>query len=463
MVDRFDVVVVGARVAGSSLATHLARAGLSVCLVDRAKFPSDTLSTHVIQNLDAFRRLGIFDRILATGAPLLTEIALGMTGVMARGSFPDLAMLCVRRPALDQVLLDNAVEAGVEARTATRVTGVLEEDGGRVAGVRTKDATGVVSALRAPLVVGADGRNSTVARLVGARRYNVVNSERAGVWAYYEGVDAPAGVTFYRTDEDLWGWCPTDGGAFIVIVGPSSAGLPAYREGEGAGFDRMVAACEPLAGLVAGARRIRKPIVVARWQGYYRESAAPGWTLVGDAGHFKDPTPGLGISDALRQAERLADFVVAGFRGDSPDEQLRAWWSWRDREAAEAYWFAQDFGRAGGLPPVAGEMFRGLLERPDGLRTILEVLHRKRAPSKMFSPADLLGACGRLLVRRAVPPRQVFAEVRGTLRLARQHRRLDKHPRVRGRRGGVAGGRRPRYGARLLTAGGSQGCSSCAS
>lgn len=429
MADRFDVIVVGARVAGAPLATHLARAGLSVCLLDRAKFPSDTLSTHIIQNVDALRHLGVLDRLLATGAPLLTDLAVGADDLVVRGFLPDLALLCVRRPILDQVLLDNAIDAGAGARTRTWVTDVLKGGDGSVEGVCTRDADGAVSTLRAPLVVGADGRNSTVAKLVGARRYNVTDSERGAVWAYYEGVELTAPeATFRRRGNDIWAWCPTDSGLLLVIYIPPLSSLPLFRDGEGAGFDRMVESCTPVADLVAGARRIRKPVVVGRWQGYFRESAGPGWALVGDSGHFKDPTPGLGISDALRQAERLASFVTTGLHEGSLDEQLRAYWSWRDRDAAEAYWFAQDLGRAGLMPPIAGEMFGKRLQGPDGLRMFLEVLHHRRPPSKLFTAADLLGACGRLLVRRALPARQVLAETRGMIQLDMQRKRLMKHP-----------------------------------
>ena len=429
MADRFDAIVVGARVAGAPLATHLARAGLSVCLLDRAGFPSDTLSTHIFQDIPCVERLGVLDRLLATGAPLLTELSLTIDDAVIEGSFPDLPMLCVRRPALDQVLVDNAIEAGAEVRSGTRVTGLLDEDGGRVGGVRTKDAAGTVSTLRAPVVVGADGRNSTIAKLVGARRYNVIDNERAGAWAYYEGVEAPPPqAVFYRKAEDIFAWCPTDGGVFLVIAIPSLDAFPAYRDSDGAGFDRAVATCGPLASRLDGARRIRRPILVARFQGYFRESAGPGWCLVGDAGHFKDPTPGQGISDAFRQAERLAAFIVAGLRDGSVDEQLRAYWSWRDQDAAEMYWFAQDLGRAGTVPPLVAEMFRKLLGSPDGVRRFYEVWHHRRAPSTVLTPGRLLGASARLLVRDGRPRREILAETKEMIVLGRQRKRLEKHP-----------------------------------
>ena len=82
--------------------------------------------------------------------------------------------------------------------------------------------------------------------------------------------------------------------------------VPAYRDRTGAGFDRVLAGFPPLGELLAGARRTGPPLVMPGFQGFFRQSAGPGWVLVGDAGHFKDTTSGQGISDALRQAERLA-------------------------------------------------------------------------------------------------------------------------------------------------------------
>lgn len=427
MVERFDAIVVGARVAGAPLATHLARQGLKVCLLDRARFPSDTLSTHIFQDLPALQRLGVLDRLLETGAPLLNEVRIVMDEIEMSGAYPDLPMLCVRRPVLDQILVDNAIRAGADVRTRTRVTDLVTE-GRRVCGVLTTSA-GRPSELAASIVVGADGRNSTVAQLVGARRYNVTESEVAGGWAYYEAVNPQTSAIYFgRLEERQFAACPTDGGLYIVIsIGPRSA-FPAMQGGDGAGFDRSVEYCTDLAPVLAGARRVTKPILVARWQGYFRESAGPSWALVGDAGHFKDPTPGQGISDALRQAEHLARFIATGLRTGSLDDQLRAYWRWRDEDAAEKYWWAQDLGRGGVLSPLVKEMFRGISRDPDAVRALYEVFFHLRPPSKAFTPARMLGACGRLLLRGHGRRREILAEAISMIQLGRARERLNKHP-----------------------------------
>lgn len=135
--------------------------------------------------------------------------------------------------------------------------------------------------------------------------------------------------------------------------------------------------------------------MMSRWHGYFRQSAGPGWVLVGDAGHFKDPTPGQGISDALRQAEALVPAVERALGGGAPSDQaLREWWAWRDRDAWEMYWFAQDMGEARRAP----QLLRAVQERfaldPPLVRDFLRLLSHELAPSQLFTPSLILSALG---------------------------------------------------------------------
>src|SRR5207245_9275337 len=120
-----------------------------------------------------------------------------------------------------------------------------------------------------------------------------------------------------------------------------------------------------LADLITGRHGTGRLHSTLGFSGYFRESAGPGWVLVGDAGHFKDPAPAQGISDALRQVDRLAPAIIAGFgRGEAAlDAETEQWWRWRDEDAAEKYWFAQDLGRGGPVPLVFAEMARRLHEQ----------------------------------------------------------------------------------------------------
>src|SRR5690349_11469259 len=157
-----DVVIVGSRVAGAATAMLLARRGVRVLAVDRARFPSDTLSTHQIQvsGVALLRRWGLLDPLLRAGTPAVRRVQLDLHGVALAGVLPEHdgadTIVSPRRTGLDQLLVDAARDAGAEVRHGVRVDDLLW-DGGRVAGVRVGGQQE-----RARLVIGADGKHSTV-------------------------------------------------------------------------------------------------------------------------------------------------------------------------------------------------------------------------------------------------------------------------------------------------------------
>ena len=410
MHEHYDVVVVGGRIAGATLAAHVARHGMGVCVLERAAFPSDTLSTHLFQYLAGFERLGVLDALLATGAPLLTELRLQADGVDLAQEHPDLAMLNVRRRVLDPILLEAAAAAGADVALRTRVVGLLRNER-RVTGVQIEDPDGRPSEIQARVVIGADGRNSTVAKLVGARRYNVTDNERAGGLGYYEGVEPEGVLHFYVAGSTYFIGSSTDNGLFMASVYFDKDQQSRWRDADGTAFEQGLATCAPFAERLRGAIRLGRPQFASRWQGFFRESAGPGWALVGDAGHFKDPAPGQGIADAVRQAERLADLVCYGIDTHTLGDQLARWVRWRDRDAAETYWWARDFGRAGPQSPVVVEMFRALARTPGGIRAGHEVAFHLRRPYRVFSPLRAAAATGRLLARGETPRGKVLAEL----------------------------------------------------
>lgn len=438
MAERFDVVVVGARCAGAPLAALLAAEGMSVAVVDKATFPSDTPSTHIFQNDGArvLARIGVLDAVLGTGAPWLEQAHLRVEDLHLVHRWPRHPddpgpMLSVRRPVLDALLVEAAERAGASVRTGTRVIGLVERRG-RVAGVRLEDGRGE-SEIEAALVVGADGRGSAVARFTGARRYNVVEGQRLACWGYYEGAVTPEPATFFaqRWDEEYFIACPCDGGLFLVVAVPPVERVMQFRDDVEGAFEAHVARCEPVAAAVAGARRVGPLSLVARWTGYFRESAGRGWVLVGDAGHFKDPSPGQGITDALRQAERLAAGVVAGMEGagGSLDQTMREWWRWRDRDAREMAWFSHDLGRGGRVAPVLVEILRRLESDAAMVDRWFDVLNHRTRPSEILTPARLLAATAQLL-RRGQPSRtQVLADTRQIVAQDVGRRWLNHRPR----------------------------------
>jgi flavin-dependent dehydrogenase len=432
MAEQFDVVVVGARCAGAPLAALLARRGVRVALVERASFPRDTLSSHLFEAdaLAFLNRLGVTDRLLATGAQFVDRLDIRVEDTRLTTDWPQRpddvgGMASVRRFLLDPILAEAAEEAGAEVRTAANVTGLMEE-GGRVAGARVADG----SELRARLVVGADGRGSTVARLCGTREYNVTRNERALYWAFFEDFQPPAEAAFIThrwADRFILG-IPSDSGLYQVLVWPEFADVERFRGDLDALFMDQARSCEPVAEIIAGARRVGKIFGAVRWAGYFREPSGPGWVLTGDAGHFKDPAPGRGIGDAFLQAEALAPAIAAGLEGSdrSLDEAMARWGEWRDAEFAEHYWLAVDLGKTGPVPSVLPEVFDYLHERGK-LDPFLDLLNHRSKPSEVLTPPRLVRATARVLRKRANRLGNL-REVGGLLTEDLHRRRLNRRP-----------------------------------
>jgi flavin-dependent dehydrogenase len=457
--NRFDVVVVGARCAGAPLAALLARHGADVAVVEQATFPHDTLSTHVFEAdaLAFLARLGLTEQLLATGAPPILRADSRIDDLRWSAPWPTLpgdvgGAMSVRRFVLDPILARAAEQAGAEVRMATRVTGLVQERD-RVVGVRVKGEAGEKE-LRARLVVGADGRSSTVARLAGARRYNVVPNEHALYWGFFEGATAgePTFV-FHRWGDRMVQACPTDSGLYQVGVFVQLAGLDRFRVDLEARFIDHARSCEPVAAAVTDARRVGKVRGIVRWEGFFRDASGPGWVLAGDAGHFKDPAPGRGIGDAFLQANRLAPTIAAALNGpdDALDAAMARWGRWRDREFAEHYWFASDLGAAAPLPGVALEALRRL--HAEGMAGLaLEINNHRLKPSRLLTPGRLVGATERLLLQRRGQRLDVLREIGGLLAREARRRRLRWRPEYAADAGsepagtdgsGVLQGRRP--------------------
>lgn len=434
--ESYDCVIVGARCAGSPLAALLARRGLRTAVVEQATFPCDTLSTHLIhaQALAFLDRLGVMEKIRATGAPLVGRFDTRQEDLEYTTPIPQQpgdvgGFASVRRALLDPILAQAAVEAGADLRMASKVT-ALVEDRGRVAGVRVTQ-NGSETTLRARLVIGADGRNSTIASLVGARKYNLTPNERFVYWSFFEGADPgsdPASVMHHWGERIVIG-NPADSGLYQVIVAPDLRELPRFRGDLEGSFMEYARSCRPVAQALSSARRVGKIFGMLRWEGFFREACGPGWVLAGDAGHFKDPMPGQGMQDAFRQVDALASAIADALdgSGEDIDRALEAWGRWRDRDAAEHYWFATDMGKAGAVDAVVPEIQRRLLGQ--GKIDILMNLftHRSR-PSQVFTPPRLLGATGRLLVRPGCRRRKLLREVGALLAEDVRRKRLNRRP-----------------------------------
>jgi 2-polyprenyl-6-methoxyphenol hydroxylase-like FAD-dependent oxidoreductase len=296
-----------------------ARAGYRVLMVDRARFPKDTLSTLYIQvpGVELLRQWGLLDAVRATGCPPITEVDLQVLDVRLTGRLGS-PCCAPRRDRLDPILADAAVAAGVEFRGGCAVESVLF-DGDRVVGVRCRTMLGT-SDERARLVVGADGVNSLVAREVRAATRIERPSMTCVYYAFFAGL--PAGFEMFGARGGWAGCVPTnDGLTLVAMYFPQTdfdrvrrSALESYLDGI-----RMVAPA--LFDRMRASRRDGRLYGTGDQRNYFRQGAGPGWALVGDAGHHKDSITAYGITDAFHQARLLADCVAA----DLDDEQaLRA-------------------------------------------------------------------------------------------------------------------------------------------
>ena len=208
----FDAIIVGARCAGSPTGMLLARKGYKVLVVDRATFPSDTVSTHILHPLGvrALSQWGLLDRLTATGCPEIHTYCFDFgpfTIAGSPGTSEAPVAYCPRRTILDELLVDAAVKSGVEVREGFTVEQVLIEDG-RAVGIKGRSRHGGSVIERAPIVVGADGRRSMVANAVRPEAYDEKPPLLAGYYTYWSGLPINGRFETYIRDKRGFGVGP---------------------------------------------------------------------------------------------------------------------------------------------------------------------------------------------------------------------------------------------------------------
>jgi flavin-dependent dehydrogenase len=337
----YDAIIIGARVAGAPTAMLLARKGYKVLAVDRATFPSDTLSTHFMQpdGTERLKRWGVLDAVLANGAPLVSSLRMTVKGTkmpspLAAAPIP---AICPRRGPYDFTMIEAAREAGAEVREGFHISALTRDETGRVTGLTGKGADGVEVTEEAKIVIGADGRTSYLANEVDSEEYDVRPLNTCGGYVYMEGVPND-GADLHLREKTMFFLFPTDDGQVCVGTEWQQERHDEFRADPLAGIMKTLEMEPELFARVKQGTPIENVRGLLMEKSFFRKPFGPGWALVGDAGYTKDPITGLGMGDALRDTEFLVQALDAGFSGAQPmEEALAQYQEKRDNDSKMMY------------------------------------------------------------------------------------------------------------------------------
>ena len=385
-----DAIIVGARCAGSTLAIALARRDWDVLVVDRDRFPSETVSTHFLypNTIARLDQLGVLDRLRSRHqVPFVGNRMIGLGHELA-GDFTPVEGVdrCIgpRRSALDEAIVDTALAAGAEGRFGERVVDLIG------AGTGDDPVSGIVlengDRVRAPWVFGADGRASTVAGKLGLEKERRQRGEFAFLFGYWRDIPDNGYMTL-AVREDVAGnrWAIEDGLTMLIAAGRADftkGTKEDHRRNYLAALQRLPELIEPE---ILERAQLLTDITVAPeslMRGFFRTPTGPGWALLGDACHFKHPATAQGINDAVEQA------VHVGEQLSGADASLDGYEAWRDARAAEHYDWSFAWGR---FPrrETAEPLFRGWAADADAGQDLRDTFTRRVEPSQLMTPERL--------------------------------------------------------------------------
>ncbi len=307
----------------------LARAGYEVLLLDRVTFPRDTLSTHYIHQpgVNRLENWGLLDAIKDSGCPPISHGVSVVEGEKIQGWAPAGAGpgYAPRRYVLDTILAEAAVRSGADFREGCSVAELLFTDE-RVTGVRYQapDRSAVVQPAR--VVIGADGMNSTVARLVKAAKYSVHPRVSCVYYTYWD--DLPTGIEVHHCPQGLVSALATHDNRTMVAAYFPQSEFARLRPDPMAGYLDALRAVPELYEQVEGRQPAERLRGTGNQLNFFRTATGPGWALVGDAGHHQDSVSARGITNAFGQADLLADCLIDN--GEDFDAGLRRFAGERD-------------------------------------------------------------------------------------------------------------------------------------
>ncbi|WP_082232531.1 FAD-dependent oxidoreductase [Halobacillus massiliensis] len=343
MKQQTDIVITGARVAGASLAIILGEMGEKVTLIDKASFPSDTLSTHHLSHLDYVDRLGVLKEVEASGLRKINRMRTYIGDSFIEGPRASYTLI-PRRSHLDHVLLRKALSfPNVQLLEGRQVVDLLKT-GDRVTGVVTADKKGNIENITADLVVGADGRNSKIADLAGAEKYGHHSAIRPVFYGYYHNIKPlMEPTTEIFLNEGRIGFL------FPMEPGIDCLGLEVWPEE----FKQMARHPEKFEEIYRSYYGMSVRMKDAVLQGdiigtpgvanFFRHAGGKGWALIGDAGHSKDPSTGLGMNDAFMQVFLLAEAIKAFEQGTPWEDAVQSFQEERDKNLSPGYRLTLDY------------------------------------------------------------------------------------------------------------------------
>ena len=395
----YDAIVVGARCAGSPLAMLLARQGHKVLLVDKGSFPSDTMSTHGAKSpaVEKLKEWGLLDAVLASNCPPIHALQLdlgpfALTGAVS-GIDPDRFILAPRRYVLDTLLVEAAVAAGAELREHFTVEEVLFEDG-RVAGIRGHERSGATVTERARIVIGADGRHSTIAKAVGAPTVVDRGTFCCGYYSYFSGVPVEQVELYPRPGRFAITFPTNDGLAVVFALWPREEFHAVRADIEGSFFETLDLA-PGLAERVRGGKREERFTGTVDLPNFQRKAFGPGWALAGDALSHKDPILAQGITDAFHDAAFLAEAIHEGLSGERSMDLALAQYEQRHLETSmPLFEMTCEFATLQPPPPEMQQLLGALIGNQAGINQFMGTIDGTVPLSEFYAPVNLARLTG---------------------------------------------------------------------
>lgn len=389
--DLYDVIVVGARCAGSPTAMLLARQGYRVLLLEKATLPSDVPRGHMIQapGVALLKEWGLLDWIVDSGCPPISSLTLDM-GMLTLTGMPEGAVnYAPRHGTLDKILADAAVESGVEFHEGFLVQEILM-DGERVTGIRGHGPDGIEVTKHAKIVVGADGLYSLVARTVQAPTYHTKASLDCAYFTYYTDLPIDGAFMYVRPAKLIVAF-PTNDNQTCVAVQFPRAELQSFRSDIAGNFMQIIEEGVPeLAARVHNATQVGRFLGATDIPNFFRKPYGPGWVLVGDAGYYKDPYGAQGITDAFLGARWVAQAIADGLSGVRPlEDGLAGYEQQRNEDGLPKYELNWQLATLGPPPPELQQLLVALVHNQVETNHFFGALVGTESIPEFLSPANI--------------------------------------------------------------------------